>query len=147
MTAWWRSRPPYGAPEIDANERTELEDRAGIPSLEGLQTRRRLLIERNAKLFALYGNFGHYDDHRKRMVEALQVKYRMDLSANRPKPPSVDEVEAAAYGSEEYAKFIDSALGEKIEYLRIACEVGEIEEQIRSRELELTAYSRELTLR
>jgi hypothetical protein len=128
-------------------EPSDLEERAGIDSLEELQNRRRLLIERNTKLFALHGSFGHYDDHRKRMVEALKVKARMELSAGREKKPTEAEIDAAAYGSEDYQRFIDQALSEKIDYLKIATEIDEIQEAIRSRELELTAYSRELTLR
>jgi len=134
-------------PELpDLPEPTDLEDRAGVASLEELQTRRRLLIERNTKLFALHGSFGHYDDHRKRMVEALKVKARMELSAGREKKPTEAEIDAAAYGSEEYARFIDEALSEKIDYLRIATEVTEVEEMIRSRELELMTYNAELRL-
>jgi hypothetical protein len=133
--------------ELPMPEPSDLEERAGVASLEELQTRRRLLIERNTKLFALYGNFGMYDDHRKRMVEALKVKARMELSAGREKKPTEAEIDAAAYGSEEYGRFIDSALSEKIDYLKIATEIDEIQELIRSRELELTAYSREISLR
>ncbi len=128
-------------------EPTDLEGRAQVASLEELQTRRRLLVERNTKLFALHGSFGHYDDHRKRMVEALKVKSRMELSVGREKKPTEAEIDAAAYGSEAYGRFIDEALSEKIEYLKIATEIDEIQEAIRSRELELTAYSRELALR
>ena len=131
----------------EAPEPSDLEERASIASLEELQTRRRLLIERNTKLFALHGAFGHYDDHQKRMVEALKVKARMELSVGREKKPTEAEIDAAAYGSEAYGRFIDEALSEKIDYLKIATEIEEIQEAIRSREMELTAYSRELTLR
>jgi hypothetical protein len=81
------------------------------------------------------------------MVEALKVQMRMELSAGREKKPTEAEIDAAAYGSEQYGRFIDAALAERITYLRLATEVDEIEEQIRSRELELTAYSREIALR
>ncbi len=131
----------------EAPEPSDLESRAQVASLEELQTRRRLLIERNTKLFALHGSFGHYDDHRKRMVEALKVKARMELSAGREKKPTEAEIDAAAYGSEEYGRFLDQALSEKIDWLKLSTEIDEIQEAIRSRELELTAYSRELTLR
>lgn len=131
----------------EAPEPSDLEQRAGIASLEELQTRRRLLIERNTKLFALHGSFGHYDDHRKRMLEALKVKARMDLSVGQEKKPTEAQIDSTAYGSEEYGRFIDQALSEKIDYLKIATEIDEIQEAIRSRELELTAYSRELALR
>lgn len=132
--------------ELPMPEASDLEQRAQVASLEELQTRRRLLIERNTKLFALHGPFGHYDDHRKRMAEAVKIKVRMDIS-DRGLKSTEAMIDAHAYGSEEYGRFIDNALAEKIEYLRIATEIDEIQEQIRSRELELTAYSRELALR
>lgn len=134
--------------ELPIPEPSDLEERAGVDSLEALQTRRRMIIENNTRLFALYGAFGHYDDHRKHMVEALQVKARMDLSGQqRPKPPTVDEIEATAYGSEDYAKFLDTALAEKVEWLKLSTEITEIEEAIRTREIELRAYTAEIGLR
>jgi hypothetical protein len=124
-----------------------VEERAEVASLDALHARRRALINANARLFALYGPFGHYDDHRKHMVEALKIKARLELSAGQEKKPTETAIDAAAYGSEQYGAFIDTALGEKVEYLRVSTEITEIEEAIRSREFELTAYSRELSLR
>lgn len=129
-----------------ATDRTPLESRAETFSLEALQQRRRDLLDANGRLIALYGSFGHADDFRKQRAELLKVKYRMALTAGRAKPPSVDEVEAAAYGSDEYAQHLDTALAEKIEYLRVQSELDDIAEQIRSREIELLAYNSELKL-
>lgn len=124
-----------------------IEARAEVASLDGLHARRRALMAENARLFALYGPFGHYDDHRKHMVEALKIGARLELGKGREKKPTETEIDAAAYGSEQYGAFLDTALTEKIEYVRLATEITEIEETIRSREFELTAYSRELALR
>jgi hypothetical protein len=135
------------ANEGETDARTALEYRANTLSLDELHAKRRLLMERNARLFALYGAFGHYDDHRKRMVEALKVKARMELSQGRDKKPTEAEIDANAYGSEQYGRFIDTALDEKIEYLKLATEIGEVEELIRSREIELRAYAAETILR
>jgi hypothetical protein len=129
-----------------SGELTALEERAAIESLEHLHAERRSLIEANAKLFALYGNFGHYDDHRKRMVEALKVAARMELTKAGVKITE-DLVTATAYGSDRYQQFIDNALDEKIQYLKAQNEVDELNELIRARELALTAYSREISLR
>jgi hypothetical protein len=126
---------------------TALESRAELIPLEALHAERRKLITENAKLIALYGPFGHYDDHRKHMVEAQKIKARMELSAGREKKPTETEIDAAAYGSEQYGHFIDNALAEKIEWLRVSTAITELEEKIRSRELALTAYSREIALR
>lgn len=139
----WESRSTNG-PNGDL---TQLESRADVLSLDALQARRRALMADNARLFALYGPFGHYDDHRKHMVEALKIQERMKLSAGREKKPTETEIDAAAYGSEQYGTFLDTALTEKVEYIRIATEITEIEEAVRSRELEISAYSRELALR
>lgn len=128
-------------------QQTAIESRAAVASLEALQTRRRDLIGANARLVALYGPFGHYDDHRKHMVEALKISARIELSAGREKKPTETEIDAAAYGSERYGTFLDTALDEKVEYLKVSTEITELEEQIRSREFELTCYSRELALR
>jgi hypothetical protein len=127
---------------------SDLEERAGVDGLEELQTRRRLLIERNTKLFALHGSFGLFDDFRKKRVEAEKIAARMRLSAQNVKITEA-MVDAEAYGGEEsgYGAFMDGALADKIDYLRKSTEVAEIEEAIRSRELELRAYIAEIGLR
>lgn len=50
-----------------------LEERAGTESLEHLHAERRKILAANARLIALHGPFGHYDDRRKRMVEAMKI--------------------------------------------------------------------------
>ncbi len=127
-------------------QKTPLEERFEVQSLDALQDRRRSLVKANAKLVALYGPFGHYDDHRKRMVEAQKIKARMDLSAGREKKPTEAEIDAAAYGSEAYGRFIDEALSEKITYLTVAADIDSIEEAIRSREEELRCRRAEMGL-
>ncbi len=129
-----------------SGELSALEERADIDSLEHLHAERRRLLEAHGKLLALYGSFGHYDDHRKRMVEALKVAARMELTKAGVKVTE-DLVTATAYGSDRYQEFIDNALGEKIEYLQAQNAVDELAERIRNRELALTAYSREVSLR
>lgn len=130
-----------------AGELTALESRADTDSLEGLHQRRRALVYANAKLVALYGSFGMWDDHRKRMVEAMKVKARMELSAGSEKKPTEGAIDATAYASEQYGRFIDDALDEKIEYLNVMTQLDEIAEKIRSRELALVAYAKEISLR
>jgi hypothetical protein len=128
------------------SEVTELESRAEIASLSDLQNERRQLVAENAKLIARYGSFGMHDDYRKQFVEAQKVRARMELSAGREKKPTESEIDATAYGSEEYARFLDNALEEKVEYLRIQSKLDELSERIRSRELELLSYNAELKL-
>jgi hypothetical protein len=123
-----------------------LEHRADVVSIEALHQERRRLVEENGKLLALYGPFGHYDDHRKHMVEALKIKARLDLKNGGEKTTEA-MIDAHAYGSDDYARFIDGALTEKIAFLNIANRITEIEEQIRDREQKMRAYTAELTLR
>lgn len=123
-----------------------IEERAEIEALAILQGERRTLVDQNAKLIALYGAFGHYDDHRKRMVEALKVRARMELSAASEKKPTESQIDSEAYASPQYERFIDNALSEKIEYLKAANRIAEIDEQVRSREEELRVYGKELQL-
>lgn len=126
-------------------ELTALEARAEIDSLEDLQSRRRSLVAQNAHLMARYGNFGMADDFRKRMVEALKVKARMELQQQGSKTTE-SMIDAAAYGSDEYAAFLDNALSEKMDFLRVQTAIDEINERIRGRELAIMAYNAELKL-
>lgn len=125
---------------------SELESRADIASLADLQSERRQLVANNAALIARYGSFGMHDDYRKQFVEAQKVRTRMELSVGREKKPTESEIDAAAYGSEEYGKFLDNALEEKVEYLRVQSRLDELSERIRSREIELLTYNAELKL-
>jgi hypothetical protein len=125
---------------------SDLEQRADVASLEALHNARRELIEQNARLIGLYGPFGHYDDHRKHMVEALKIQARMTLRQQGEKTTEA-MIDANAYGSEQYAAFIDNALGEKIEYVNVANRITELDELIRDREMRLRAYTVEAGLR
>ncbi len=146
MTAWTPPDADGVVEELDLPEASDLEQRAGIASLDELQTRRRLILERNTKLFALHGSFGLFDNFRKKMLECEKVRIRMELTKQEFKVTET-MIDAAAHASELYGSFLDTALEEKVEYLRLSTEITEIEEAIRSRELELTSYNRELALR
>lgn len=124
-------------------EGTELESRAGIPSLAALQARRRQIIEENAHLIAMHGPFGHHDDHRKRMVECQKTRVRMDLAGQKVTEALIEQ---SGYASEAYGRFLDNALEEKVQYLKVRDELDAIEEQIRSREIELQSYNKEIGL-
>jgi hypothetical protein len=132
--------------ELPVPEPSDLEERARIDSLEELQTRRRMILENNTRLFALHGAFGLFDDYRKKMVEAQKIAARQALGATDTKVTE-SRIDAEAYGGEAYGKFMDTALEEKIAYLKLSTEVLEIEEAIRSREIELRAYIAESSLR
>jgi hypothetical protein len=127
-------------------ELTALEARAEIDSLNDLHQRRRALVEQNAGLIARYGSFGLHDDYRKSFVETQKVRARMELSKEEGVKITEARIDAEAYGSDAYADFLDNALAEKIEYLRVQTMIDEIAERIRSREIALLAYNAELKL-
>lgn len=124
---------------------TALESRAEIDCLEDLHQRRRELVERNASLMARYGSFGLHDDYRKQFVECQKLRARMALATEKGRVTQ-GMVDEAAYGSDEYAAFLDNALAEKVEYLKAQNEIDEINEKIRSREIALLSYNAELKL-
>lgn len=126
-------------------EPTELESRAGIPSLAWLQARRRQIIEANARLIAMHGPFGHHDDHRKRMVECQKTRVRLELGSQGQKVTEA-MIDQAGYATDAYGAFLDTALEEKVRYLKVKDELDAIEEQIRSREIELQSYNKEIGL-
>ncbi len=141
----WENR---GADAVlsETDARRGLEERAEVDSLELLHTKRRALIEQNGKLLAMYGPFGMFDDRRKRMVEAMKIKARMDLN-NEGAKTTESMVDARAYGSDEYERFLDTALAEKIEWLRVSTSLDDLAERIRDRELGISAYAKEISLR
>lgn len=128
-----------------AGEVTALESRSDVACLEALHHERRKLYEQNAHLIARYGSFGMHDDFRKSFVECQKLKARMELTAG-DKKATEGSVEAAAYGSDAYAAFLDNALAEKVEFLKVQNEIDEINERIQGREVALRAYVAELRL-
>lgn len=122
-----------------------IEARAEVASLEDLHQQRRQLLITLAPLKALHGPFGIWDDKRKQMVEALKVRARSALAATGQKTTEA-MIEAEAYGDPQYLAFLDQGERDKIAYLHQANHLSEIEEQIRSRDIELTCYNAELRL-
>lgn len=142
----WETRSPEAVAESQ-EERFGRESRAEVESLDALQDMRRALIEANGRLLALYGPFGMFDDHRKRMVEAMKIQARMELSTPDGKKPTEAAIDAHAYGSEQYGRFLDNALSERIECLSVSAKLDELAERIRDRELGIQSYCKEIGLR
>lgn len=131
---------------LAADELRPIEARAEVDSLGDLQQRRRELLNILAPLKALYGPFGLFDDRRKRMLEAMKVKVRAELTSGDGKKPTEAQIDAMAYADPQYERYLDDAYEAKIEYVRLANEEVEIAERIRSREIELLAYNSEVKL-
>lgn len=126
-------------------ELTALEDRASVTSLEGLHAERKQILTEHGKLFALHASFGLFDAYRKRLLEALKVSERERLTTAGAKVTDAI-VDAEAHAGDEYRKFLDNALDQKIQYITLQNRLTEIEEQIQDREIRLRLYGKELGL-
>lgn len=123
----------------------ELEDRAGVDSMEKLQDARRGLLEHLAPLKALHGHNGLFDDKRKGLLEALKVKARLKITQDGGKATE-GAVDALAYADQQYEDYLDQGVDDRINYIRLQNEVDEIAERVRSREIELLCYNAEAKL-
>lgn len=122
-----------------------LEDRADVSSLEALHNERRQLLITLAPLKAVHGPFGLFDHRRKSMVEAMKVKARMELTKDGGKATEA-MIDAVGHGDVQYEQFLDQMYAEKVEYFHQQNHLDEIEERIKSREIELNCFNAELRL-
>lgn len=126
----------------------ELEQRAEVDSLAALHQERRVVLQTLTKLRAEHGSFGSWDHRRKQLVESLKIKA---LDRDPADPPLLKEtekiIEAWAYSHPTYKAFLDRGAAERIEWITQENYLTEIEERIRSREIEIMAYSAETRLR
>ena len=137
----WASRQAeYTSVDVKA-----IESRADVDSLDLLHHKRRVLLVHLNPLKALHGSFGLWDDRRKQMLEAMKVKARQRLAESGQKTTE-GMVESEAYADPDYLAFLDQGYEARIAYLTMHNELDEIAERIRSRELELAAYSAEVRL-
>ena len=130
---------------LAADALSEIEARANVDALGDLQQRRRQLLNTLAPLKALHGHNGIWDDKRKSLLEAMKVKARMALNEAGQKVTE-GMVEAMAYADPQYASFIDDGIAARIDFITQQNELTEIEERIRSREIELLCFNSELKL-
>jgi hypothetical protein len=122
-----------------------IETRAELESLEQLHAERRTLLQTLAPLKALHGPFGLFDDRRSQFLETMKVKARRELMTETGK--ATDEgVKARATADPAYVQFLNRGESDRIEYIRQATSLSELEERIRSREIELMAYAAEARL-
>jgi hypothetical protein len=122
-----------------------IEARADVESLTDLHRQRRQLMNVLAPLAALHGNFGKWDAKRSQMFKAMEVKARLGLMAMTGKATD-KAVEAQAGDDEQYVRFVDDGITGHIEYLRLNNDLQDLNDRIRSREVELGIYNAELRL-
>lgn len=126
-------------------ELTELESRADLDSLEGLQVERRQLLPEFAPLKALHGPFGKFDHKRKAMLEACKIRARMEMQQKGEKITEA-AVDALGHADGQYIAFIDEGIVNATRYIELDIAVSEIEERIRNREFSLLAFNAEARL-
>lgn len=123
----------------------DLEDRAGVDSMEKLHDARRGLLEQLAPLKALHGHNGLFDDKRKQMLESCKVKARLKITMDGGKVTE-GAVDSLAYADEQYARYLDNGYDDRINCIRLQNEVDELNERIRGREIELLCFNSEAKL-
>lgn len=127
-------------------EMTALEDRADVASLEALHAERRTLLKEYARLKALHGPNGKWDAKRKAMLEAMKIRARMELT-ERGEKITEDKVDAYGHADEQYVAFVDRGIEDATRFVELDNQITEIEERIRNREIALSVYGKEVSLR
>ena len=129
-----------------SGELTALEDRAEVSSLDGLHAERRALLTEYATLRALHGPGGKWDARRKAMLEAMKIRARLDMTA-RAEKITESAVDAYGHADPQYIAFVDQGILDATRYVELETAISEIEERIRNREIALSVYGKEVSLR
>ncbi len=127
-------------------ELSALETRADADSLEDLHARRRAILPEYAALRALHGGGGKWDNKRKALLEAMKIRARMELTKDGAKTTEA-AVDALGHADDQYVAFVDRGIEDATRFVVLETEISEIEEKIRNREIALSVYGKEVSLR
>lgn len=156
----WENRSA-GAGTAEIPDAKALEQRAEVASLEALQHKRRQLLTEYAPLAAKFkgGAVAGTDAARKRhralvakriLVEQQQLweaKAKPGVVAVGPfKEPSETALERMANADTEHIAFCDKLEADYTRFIVLENDIQEVNEKIRSREVELYAYNAELRM-
>lgn len=122
---------------------------ADVEAIDMLHADRRKVIKEMKHFKAWYGAFGMYDDYRKQYLSTLIVLVKEMPEADgskRAKPMSDKEADARAHAHPKYKEFLDRCQKDRIKYIQLDIMLTEIEERIRSRDLEIQHATRSLRL-
>ena len=128
-----------------SGELTDLEARASLDSLQGLQEERRQLLSEYSRLRVLHGPSNRWDNLRKNMLSATKIRARMVCEAGQKKITD-SLIDDMAHADEQYIRFVDEGVDGAVKYIEAQNKMDELNERIRNREFSMTAYSRELSL-
>jgi hypothetical protein len=138
-------------PREDTAE-TDLEGRAHVESLDVLHARRRAKVLEYAPLAARFkggsGQGSSSDAARKRHRALVMQKILIEMGSPKGKDaPSETALERMANAHTEHIAFCDNLEKEYVKFIVIENEINELNERIRSREVELRCYNAEINLR
>ena len=125
--------------------KTPLEERAEVDALSALHEKRRDLLVEFGPLKAMHGSFGLFDHKRKAMVSAMKIKTRLRLTAAGAKVTD-DIVDAEAHCDQQYLKWLDEQMDDKVRFVNLESELDSLHEIIRNRELCLQVFNSEARL-
>lgn len=130
---------------IARDPRKDMEIRAEVEGLGALHDQRRQLAIEYLPLKALYGHDGCWDARRKQMVEAAKIHAR-DVCEKAGTKVTEGLVDAMAHGSDSYVAFITNSIEQRTRFLELDLAWREIEERIKSREIEIMYAAAEARL-
>jgi hypothetical protein len=138
-------------PREDTAE-TDLEGRARVESLDALHARRRAKVEEYAPLAARFkggsGMGSSSDAARKRHRALIMQKLLIEMGSPKGKDaPSETALERMANAHVDHIAFCDNLEMEYVKFIVLENEINELNERVRSREVELRCYNAEIGLR
>lgn len=132
-----------------------IESRADLDSLEGLQAERRAKVKVWAPLAAKFRGAGRGDDSKRKQHRAIMAqtianelyeKWRNAGAKGDYKAASEAMLERLANSDPRHIEFCETLDKEYIQYVLLENDITELNEKIRSREVELYAYNAESRL-
>jgi hypothetical protein len=133
---------------IERDMRTALEAKADVWSLDELQQKRRELLKEYAPLAAKFkgGAVAGTDAARKRHRALVAKRILIDIQQKNLKEPSEAALERMANADTEHIAYCDRLEAEYTRFIVLDNDIQEINEKIRSREVELYAYNAEIRM-
>lgn len=137
--------------EFSAGElsQTSLEMRADVDALPRLHHRRRQIVADLARLAALFegGQAPLADARRKQHRALVSQRILAECEGRGEKAPSETALERMANADPEHVAFCNWMEGERTRYVLLRNARDEVEEEIRSREIQLYSYNAEARLK
>jgi hypothetical protein len=129
-------------------EQKPLEHRAEVESLDALQHRRRELLRDYAPLAAKFkgGAVAGTDAARKRHRALVGKRILVEMEQRNEKAPSEAALERMANADTEHVEFCEKLERDYMRFILLENDIQEINEKIRSREIELYSYNAELRM-